>query len=447
MFSMTDKAQLIVHLLIALALFPLYSILGETFKLAIAPYIFYLVWSRNPAYLPALFIHFTPGTTVSIAILVSTLIVAVYRFKSLLRLKLHWLFLSALLPAPYFIYQTIERSSTMGLGLVDTLIPLGYYLGLFPFFYGVLVSPKLTRPIIEWVLGTLFLLPFLGLVPGIELSIRAYWLSFPLFMSLLFVKLLVRDKMYIPIRWILLSAVFTILSFSGVLGLTFTLLFAGLVAMVAAISAHKRYSWLLSFIVKPRVIILSVAIVVGLIAGSAKYGNVLYRSDYSKGALSYNFQSWDEFWTLLQYKAFDDRAVIWAGGWNIIKNNNLVWPPYEPPKLGYTTATGADIEDRSYGIHNIGLELMRNYGMVMGGLIVLAYLWMLIIGPGKYLLQYNYNSYLLILAGACLGSGIVGGLVGQYVLQVTFSFILMSICGILFGQQRLLNSKTNGESG
>jgi hypothetical protein len=144
---------------------------------------------------------------------------------------------------------------------------------------------------------------------------------------------------------------------------------------------------------------------------------------------------WDEFWTLLQFKAFDDRAVIWAGGWDTIIKTELWWTPYDVPQYSYETNKGADIENVEYGIHNIGLELMRNYGIMVGGFITLIYLLFLIQGPGKYIFRNRKLDGLSILASACIGTGLVGAFVGQFVLMVTFSLILMSISGILFGIQ------------
>jgi hypothetical protein len=78
---------------------------------------------------------------------------------------------------------------------------------------------------------------------------------------------------------------------------------------------------------------------------------------------------------------------------------------------------------------------MRNYGIIVGGFITLIYLFFIIQGPGNYLFRNRKLDGLSILASACIGAGLVGALVGQFVLMVTFSLILMSISGILFGIQ------------
>ncbi len=431
-----EKSKLLIHLLIAIAFLPLQSVLGEWFKLALDPYIFYLVWARNPLYLPALFIYITAGSTISYVILISTFLLTIFYIPKFRKMGLRWLMLLVFLPLPVFVYMTGVRLFSMGLGLVDILIPLGFYLGLFPFFYGIIIAPKMNKVIIQGIFLSLFILPFLKFMPGVEISIRAYWFSFPLFFGLIGAKIFLRNKFQVPVHWILLSLIFIIFSISSLLGLKFTLLFSAFVTIVAIIASINGYQVILSLFSKPRVILISFLLVVGLIYGNNRWGSVGASREYSPEAISY-FE-WDEFWTDFRYKATGDRAVIWAAGWNMISQNELVWPPYEVPEYSYITNTGTEIEEVQFGIHNIGLELMRNYGMVVGGFITLIYLLLLIIGPGGYLRKKRKGpvAYTL-LAGACLGTGLVGGLVGQYVLMVTFSFILMSVCGMLYASKFL----------
>jgi hypothetical protein len=419
-----------LHLLVALVLLPLQSIIPEVGKFALVPYLLYLVWSKNPLYIPSLIVLIAPGTTIAFAILLSMLLLTLTHFLSLKKRGIGWLLILALMPLPVFLYMTGVRTFSLGVSIVEALKPLGFYLGLFPFFYGVLVAPKVNNTVVSGILFTLFILPLYTLLPFSELTIRAYWFSFPVFFSLVGAKIILRQKFDMKNYWFVLGGIFLI-AFGQ--SLKFTLIFSGLIALIALRSSLKRDTVVLKFLAKPRIILLSVLLVAFMINGAKKFSVQKSNAFLQQDELSYFV--WDEFWTLLQFKAFDDRAVIWAGGWDTIIKTELWWTPYDVPQYSYETNKGADIENIEYGIHNIGLELMRNYGIMVGGFITLIYLFFIIQGPGKYLFRNRKLDGLSILASACIGAGLVGALVGQFVLMVTFSLILMSISGILFGIQ------------
>jgi len=421
------------HFLVALVLLPFQSMIPEVGKIALVPYLLYLVWSKNPLYIPSLIVLIAPGTTIAYSILLSTLLLTFTHFLSLKKRGIGWLVILALMPLPIFLYMTGVRVFSLGVSIVEALKPLGFYLGLFPFFYGVLVAPKVNNTVVSGILFTLFILPLYKFLPFSELTIRAYWFSLPVFFSLVGAKIILRKKFEMNNYWFVLGGTFLILSLVGLLGLKFTLIFSGLIALIALGSSLKRDTVVLKFLAKPRIILLSVLLVAFMINGAKKFSVQKSNAFLQQDELSYFV--WDEFWTLLQFKAFDDRAIIWAGGWDTIIKTELWWTPYDVPQYSYETNKGANFKNVEYGIHNIGLELMRNYGIMVGGFITLIYLLFLIQGPGKYLFRNRKLDGLSILASACIGTGLVGALVGQFVLMVTFSLILMSISGILFGIQ------------
>lgn len=440
----SDRFTILLHIAIAIMLLPAYQTLGEAFKYAVSPYILYLVWKREPAFLPALVIHFSPGSTISYLILLTTFILTITNLNTFRKMRLKWLMLLTFLPLPIFLYQTFVRVFDMNLGLIDTIRPLGFYLGIFPFFYGILLFPKFNETIWKALIFVLFILPFLKFMPGIDMNIRAYWFSFPLFFTLCGSILFYQELFKFKATIIGAAICFLVITAGlGILGLKFTLIFSGFVALASLILSIRKSTFFLSFFARSKVIILATLLVAGIIAGINKYGNV-----GSIDTQNLSYFNWDDFWLLLQYKAFDDRAVIWAGGWELVKGKDMLWPPYSPPSYSFYNARGSIISDVEFGIHNIGLELMRNYGLVVGAIITLAYAMMLIKGPGKLLLnkQSNGYKYLILFSATCLGTGLVGGLVGQYVLMPTFSLILMSISGVLFAYT-ISNNLKNFQNG
>src|SRR5690606_13125044 len=129
-----DTKILWYNVILALLLLPAYQMLGEALKYVVAPYVLYMVWKRDPIYLPALFVHFTPGSTISSFILILVLVLTIADFSRFRKMGIGWLLLLALLPLPFFIYQTIERIFVLNQGLIQILTPLSFYLGIFPFF-------------------------------------------------------------------------------------------------------------------------------------------------------------------------------------------------------------------------------------------------------------------------------------------------------------------------
>lgn len=434
------QGNLWFHIAIAFLLLPLYSLLGESFKYVVAPYVLYLVWSKNPTFLPALFIHFTPGSTISILILLMIFGLTVVDYSNFKKIGLGWLLFFALLPLPIFAYQTIERIFVLKLSLTEVLIPFSFYLGLFPFFYGIQIAPKFTKEIWNGLVLVLLLLPFLKFVPMIEYSIRAYWFSFPLFFGLASLIFLPFSPIKLSKGGKLISILFLIASFTGLLGIKFTLLFSGLVTFLVLVLYLRDWNFLLNLLARPLVIILCILLVVSIINGVDQYGS----SNIKYNELSYTDP--DDFWTLLQYKAFDDRAVIWAGGWDLVTSKDMLLPPYEPPSYEFISNRGAVIEDVEFGIHNIGLELMRNYGLLVGSLITVVYLLM-IVRSGQVFFSGVIQPYVLLFAAVVLGTGLVGGLVGQFVLMNTFSLILMSLAGVCFKYSQYREEVMNNNVG
>lgn len=428
----SDRFTILLHIAIAIMLLPVYQTFGESFKYIVAPYVLYLVWKRDPAFLPALIIHFSLGSTISYLILLTTLILTITNLHTFRKMRLNWLIFLAFLPFPIFLYQTGVRIFEMNLGLIDTIIPLGFYLGIFPFFYGILLFPKFNETTWKALIAILLVLPFLKFMPGVATNIRAYWFSFPLSFTICWAILLYR-KLFNFNSAISMAAILFLIITAGlrILGLKFTLIFSGFVALTSLILSVRKLTFFLKFVTRPKVIIISSLLVAGIIAGINKYGNI-----GSVDTQNLSYFNWDDFWLLFQYKAFDDRAVIWAGGWELVKGKDMLWPPYSPPSYSFYNARGSIISDVEFGIHNIGLELMRNYGLVVGTIITIIYSMMLIKGPGKLLLNkqcYRHKKFLILFSATCLGVGLVGGLVGQHVLMPTFSLILMGISGVLYG--------------
>src|SRR5690606_1375724 len=119
-----------------------------------------------------------------------------------------------------------------------------------------------------------------------------------------------------------------------------------------------------------------------------------------------NFEivDFESFMTYLNFKTFDDRAVLWKGAWDFLINKSFYWPTGEVPSYSFQTSSGRDIEDIEFGVHNLGLELMRNYGIVFGVYLISIYL--IIITKLNIVFSSTKNPFILILTATLMGLGI-----------------------------------------
>ena len=98
-----------IHFAFAALLLPLQPLLPEVVKLALTPYVLFLIFKKDPIYLPALIALVTPGSTIAYAILISTFLLTVLNIKQIKHEGLGFLFILSLLPLHIFLYITFVR--------------------------------------------------------------------------------------------------------------------------------------------------------------------------------------------------------------------------------------------------------------------------------------------------------------------------------------------------
>ncbi len=436
------------HLIIALVILPFQQGLPEFIKLSFLPYVLFLVFRKDPVFLPTLIVYVTGGTTIMFAVLFSVLLITLVNIRELVNSGLKNLLILSFLPLPIFVYMTYVRVFEMGTGIRDTLVPLDMYLGIFPFFYGALLIQKFDLKSLNGIYFTLFILPFYFLYQIINFEIRLYWLSYPIFLTvIIFFFFLKLSQRKIDLRFSLFGLMFLLLA-----GLPkFTVFFSGLLGAFIAYFKFFNMPSIFSFFTRGKVILLFIAILAYVIINAEQQSATLFEqninlADVDEDQIIY-FDSWKSFNDNLYYKSFGDRAPIWLGGWSMILNSsdNYFFPPYEPKNYSFITTSGLEIQSENLAVHNLLLELMRQYGLCIGALIFLIFMLFLVKGPGAYIINSKViDSQLLLLAAGTIGSGLGGALVGQYCLMGTFSISMISIFGIFYSLSRLnLETKFN----
>lgn len=430
-----------LHFVIAIIILPFQQYFSEVVKFAFAPYVFYLVYTKNPIFIPALIAYVTPGTTIAFAVLFSTFVVTLFYVPVLRKYGLGKILLLSLFPLPFVLYLSYQRIFELGEGLIGILVPIDFYLGLFPFFYGVLCFKKFGNDSLWGIFLALFVLPLFTTFDIIDYSVRIYWLSYPVFLTVFFSAIYLRTKnRRLDKGLFILSLLFMIIQLSP----KFTVLFSGIVGLLIIYLRARNRQFTLSFLAGWKVVVLFVAVVFLIISYTGKGIDSLNSQNISWDEKSY-YESWETFKEKLYFKSFGDRAPIWAGSWNTLKDEtaHYFFPPLVPIEFTMQALSGSTIESDNLAIHNLLLELIRNYGFLIGISIFVTFMFYLVLGPGEFIFM-SINGYrvLSFLAAGTLGSGIVGSLVGQYPLISTFSISMISICGVFYG---INFSKTNEE--
>lgn len=406
---------------------PFVGLLPEALKVIVGFYMFYLIKQKDPIYLPAIVVWASPGSTISFSILISCVIVAVYNYKEY-RTRIERMVLNvSLLLIPLFVWMSIVRVFEIEAGLVKTLTPLGYFLGLFPFFYGILMAKKISNASINGFIVTLCLLPLFMKLNILVETVRLFWLSYPFFLAVIIMGLMRFNSVGKRGRLLILISILFVTMFPSP---KFTLLFSSIVGVAVLIYKKYRLENVFGKISWQRISVLFL-LIVGYFINTGnemigKYKNI------DLGGDTY-YSSFEDFTNKLSFKAFGDRSVIWIGGWEAIKTNGSYFTvPYDITSFRYKNIDGVVQEDVSFGVHNLALELMRYYGVFIGIIISIVYFIMVSVGTLKFITKKKRFD-LNVLAASCLGCGIVGALVGQFPLMITFSVGFMSLCGIFHG--------------
>jgi hypothetical protein len=345
---------------------------------------------------------------------------------------------------PFFLYLTYQRVFELGTGLIGTLVPLDFYLGLFPFFYGVLCYKKFGNDSLWGILLALFVLPLFRTFEIIDFSVRVYWVSYPVFLTVFLssIYLRIKNKKFDKSLFTL-SLLFLVIHLSP----KFTVLFSGIVGVFIIFLRATNRKFTLAILAGWKVVVLFLAVVFLVIFNTDTAIDSLNAQNISWDDRSY-YESWETFKEKLYFKSFGDRAPIWAGSWNTLKDESAYYffPPLVPIEFSMQSLSGSTIEVDHLAVHNLLLELIRHFGFLIGLSIFVTFMIYLVLGPGRFIFKsINGHIGLFFLAAGALGSGIVGSLVGQYTLMGTFSISMISIAGLFYGFNFSTAIKDNSE--
>ena len=418
-----DKGLL--HLLIAFILLPGYFFLGIEYKIVLIPYVLFLLFSKKAIYYPALIIHFLPGTMISQIILLGCLVLSLGDIKILRQYRVSSMYILSISSFILLVYISIQKAYDLNYSIIDNLKDLAVYLGFFGFYYGVLVSAQFNRRIIERVLWVLLFSVVLQALIADDGTIRYYFLALPLFITITIAKLITRRKISVSSIFIYISVLILVLVRLGRIELTFTLIMTTFISILI-VFLYERFKTLFLEIRTGTIFAILIIFLTVYVVNNPQFTGRPSDFETVNGITNIS-----DLLTAFEFKAFGDRGVLWIGTWNTLIRDYYIWPPFKPSDIEFELYKGTLI-DVSYGAHNIVLELIRQYGFMVGLSGVIIYL-LIMMKLGKALSLTNSGPLMVIVGAVVLSTAFVGGLVGHFVLINNFSFLLMSLCGICYG--------------
>jgi hypothetical protein len=411
---------------IAFGLFSLvaYQFLGYSYQIIAAVLIFAMIWSKKAEYFPGLIIHLFIGPTLVLyTILMTTFLLALYNYRYWFKVKVGRLFLLTLFPFPFVLWQVISMYN-INSNYIENVNVAQYYFGIFPFFYGILISHKLDKPI--WTaLFSIFILSVIFHFTFIfNSTVRIIFYAIPAIIAFS-----IHKKKEFKVNTLLkifsiMIMIFVLITINN--NTTLTILGSIVFASVLVYLRNRNRQRIIEILTSKYIILSSILIVFLVIQTTT---TVSY-SGRLKGAQSLRITNPAELFDRAQIKFFADRGPIWKGVWIDMLSKNNFLPPLsiESYKVKYSARR---IKESTLEAHNLYLALLQKYGWLVGISISIAFIIMLL-KSAKSLNLLTTDPFIITTASTVFSVGVIGSMFGQFPLMTQFSFMFTGLAGICY---------------
>ena len=151
-----------IHVVAALFCTVGYLYAGAVFKIIVLPYIVWMVFKKSSVFLPALCIHLISETMSMYTIYITAGIVCIIHYKELSAYAARWLLNLLILITPVFLLLFYTLFFRNGVGFNDTIIRLDFFMPLYAFFYGILISRDFDKSVVHAIFWVMLLLLFIN---------------------------------------------------------------------------------------------------------------------------------------------------------------------------------------------------------------------------------------------------------------------------------------------
>jgi len=418
-----------IHFFVALVLLPFLFVSSEILKIAIAPYLLWMLFQKDFKYIPALFLYSATGTTISFLILVGCLIIAILNYRKYLTIQTRVLFILSLIPLPIMIFNVGQRFFILQQSFLEVVPFTFYYLGLFPFFYSLLIKNVKINVLYNYIFVISLLTVILQYLFFKDLVfLGTVYLAIPFFVAHLFLYRSLRRIGY-SIYLFYIAVFVSFLGLTGIISLTTGLLFSALIASL--IAAYYQFRSRLSLLIPGILIFVTFSIVIFAI--STFDDSKVIQSESKSLETDLNILDINSIVSRAKFKLLEDRAPLWSAAFIKFVNNGSLWPVKSNEDLIYGIQSFDSYYEVDLAAHNLYLELVRNYGIIAGIVISISYLSMIFKGFLPLTRGFE-NSKIVILSSLVISIGIYSTMGGQFPLMGFFSFIFMGLAGYMYKQ-------------
>ncbi len=361
---------------------------GGIFRYAMLPYVMYLVFRCDARYLPALVLHCCSETMILPVIYVSMAALSCFRYRQIKQAGAHRILLVLLLLAPIFVRTVVQRY-LLTLDLNVSLISVIYYLSFFCIGYGVLIARNMSYRILDaciFVIATITLVSYMGVAVRLSMVGGAICINYCLYTLF--------SRRPLGPLWLLCTAtaVATVLMANES---TFTVIGTCIFSM--ALMYFYRHN---HFRVIKTLTGLLPFLGIFLLMNYAINNYQRYGDNFDNVEGSYtDFSDLSGLSDRARFKLFGDRAPYWAGAWDDIRDADNPVPPLIVPEVTATMQDGREI-DVTFGGHNTYLELLRQFGWLCGGLLILLFMRAMIVGRRILTVPHLPNQLSILLCSA-----------------------------------------------
>lgn len=141
------------------------------------------------------------------------------------------------------------------------------------------------------------------------------------------------------------------------------------------------------------------------------------------------------FFERVWVKAYADRLPLWRTAYEQIIKGPYLLVPGGRPLLTYSTTHGAGATGEwVFGAHNTALEVLRQSGLLSGGITLAVYLTLLF--QLLYVIMRVNSDVAAAVAIGVFSTALIGGFTGDFPLDMNVGFPLWTLAGVVWGYQR-----------
>jgi hypothetical protein len=397
-----------------------YPNLGNVFILVMAPFVLFMLIKQDARYLPALMLHCASDTSIMYLVFFVMMIVCITKTNVLFANKhTRFLMVLLLLTLPLYLVVTYQKMFLDGLTWQGALGYSTFYLSFWAFMYCYLLADTFNKGIVKHLLLSLLIVYLVCRIPAFHHPYRL--VSMIVFLGIVYGAFFIFHK-----KDILFGSIVTIVSLVMFFmrSLTFTELLTPVFALIVFFLWNKNKSnmaqrsvSLLPYIIVIIVMIYGVNTIDTVNIGFAEL-------DISSG--------WEAITNAAKFKFYGDRVVFWSAAWDQLITLKPLLPMHDIPNITAYSISGNVMDDISFGAHNAPLQLLRIFGFIMGGLLIVCYIFCNMLAS-KILVQTNVDPSLIPLFTIVFANMILVFWGGTASMLPNYALFTFGLLGVAYG--------------